>query len=252
MDFIESLPNSQGKQVIFVVMDRLSKSAHFMPLSHPYTAGIVAESFMDIVFKLHGFPDSIISDRDPIFISHFWQELIAFQGVQLNLSTAYHPQTDKQTENRMKQVADRHKSDREFQVGDKIYVKLQSYRQISVAARGNEKLSPKYFGHFEVLSKIGVVAYKLQLSIHSKVHNVFHVSQLKKHIGQEIVAASIPATIEEGTRDREPEAILDKATVKRRGRAVTKVLVQWKHHLPEDATWEFYFDLCKQFPHFHS
>lgn len=98
MDFIEGLPNSKGKQVIYVVVDILSKAAHFMSLTHPYTATEVAQSFLDNVFKLHGFPGSITSDRDPIFVSQFWKDLMAFQGVQLQLSSAYHPQTDGQSE----------------------------------------------------------------------------------------------------------------------------------------------------------
>ena len=97
MDFIEGLPSSFGKQVIFVVVDRLSKAAHFMALSHPYSAADVAQSFLDHVFKLHGFQNSITSDRDSIFLSQFWQDLMAFQGVQVQLFTAYHPQTDGQT-----------------------------------------------------------------------------------------------------------------------------------------------------------
>ena len=91
MDFIEGIPLSNSKQAIFVVVDRLSKVAHFIPLSHPYTASTVAQTFMDHVFKLHGFPSSITSDRDSIFLNKFWQELMAFQGVQLQLSSAYHP-----------------------------------------------------------------------------------------------------------------------------------------------------------------
>ena len=91
MDFIEGLPNSKGKQVIYVVVDKLSKAAHFMSLTHPYTATEVAQSFLDNVFKLHGFPGSITSDRDPIFVSQFMKDLMAFQGVQLQISSAYHP-----------------------------------------------------------------------------------------------------------------------------------------------------------------
>ena len=74
-----------------VVVDRLSKSAHFLTLSHPFTAKTVAEKFVEGVFKLHGMPNSIISDRDPIFISNFWKEFFTMSGSKLQLSSAYHP-----------------------------------------------------------------------------------------------------------------------------------------------------------------
>jgi hypothetical protein len=91
MDFITGLPKSGNKSVIMVVVDRLSKYAHFCALQHPFTASMVAQIFMDRVFKLHGMPHSIVSDRDPTFTSNFWQEMFKLQGTQLHLITAYHP-----------------------------------------------------------------------------------------------------------------------------------------------------------------
>ena len=98
MDFIEGLPKSEGYSVILVIVDRLTKYAHFLPVRHPYTAISIAKLFLDTIVKLHGMPQSIISDRDPIFMSSFWRELFKLYKVHLNLSTTYHPQTDGQTE----------------------------------------------------------------------------------------------------------------------------------------------------------
>jgi len=98
MDFIEGLPSSKGKNVVLAVVDRFSKYAHFIAMSHPYTTATVADAFMNNIYKLHGLLASIVSDRDLVFFSRFWKDLFAYQGVQLLHSTAYHLQTNGQTE----------------------------------------------------------------------------------------------------------------------------------------------------------
>lgn len=344
MDFITGLPNSHGKDAILVIVDRMSKYAHFIALSHPYTAVSVAQLFLDQFYRLHGLPKSIISDRDPIFLSQFWRELFKLQGVKLNYSTAYHPQSDGQAEvvnrcleqylrcmtgerpkewvkwlplaewwynssyhssirispfeavygkappvhlpyktttsnlemldrsllarenmlkslkenlqkarNRMKQMADKKRTDRELNVGDLVYIRLKPYKQMSVVQRRNHKLSPKYFGPYMVTERIGVVAYRLQLPTEAKIHNVFHISQLKRKIGDQIATASWPSFLNTTPqKQRTPIAILDRQLVKRFNKAGVKVLVHWSDSPPEEATWEFYDVLQEQYPEFCS
>jgi hypothetical protein len=98
IDFIEGLPKSETYDTILVVVDRFSKYAHFIPLKHPFTASTISQAVFDNVVKLHGLPKSIVSDTDKIFTSHFWTELLKLMEITLNLSTAYHPQTDGQSE----------------------------------------------------------------------------------------------------------------------------------------------------------
>ena len=94
MDFITRLPKSEGKSAISVIVDRMTKYAHFFALSHPFKASKVATTFMETVQKLHGSPNIIVSDRDPIFTGHFWTKLFSCLGTQLAHSSSYHPQYD--------------------------------------------------------------------------------------------------------------------------------------------------------------
>src|SRR5512137_2124486 len=99
MDFITGLPRtSSGHDSIWVVVDRLTKVAHFIPVHTTYTGKRLAELYLARIMCLHGVPRKIVSDRGSQFTSKFWQKLQEEMGTRLKFSTAYHPQTDGQTE----------------------------------------------------------------------------------------------------------------------------------------------------------
>lgn len=90
MDFIEGLLRSGAANCLMVVVDRFSKFAHFLPLSHPFSAQQIAQVFLDNTYRLHGLPTHIISDRDRIFTSAFWRELFRLADTTLSMSSVYH------------------------------------------------------------------------------------------------------------------------------------------------------------------
>eukprot|EP00253_Pinus_taeda_P033862 PITA_33862 len=293
MDFITGLPKSGNKSVIMVVVDQLSKYAHFCTLPHPFTSTLVAQSFMDQIFKLHGMPTSIVSDHDPIFTSNFWQELFRLQA-EWWYNTNYHATTKvtpyeaiygqlppsptsyikgcskvqavdqllqnhttmlanlsknlHQAQNCMKQQVDQHRSERQFQEGDQVFFRLQPYKQTSLKEKGCQKLSPKFYGPYRVLQCIGEVAYKLTFPPTAKSHPFFHVSCLKKVIGNNCrIQISLPELDEEGSIWLQPEQVLDTRERHLRGRMIKEVLVKWKDTSLEDAIWEL-ATIHQQFP----
>ncbi|KAL4592717.1 hypothetical protein LXL04_005720 [Taraxacum kok-saghyz] len=330
MDFITHLPPSHGKSAIWVIVDRLTKFAYFIALPHHYSAASLATLFLHHVYRLHGIPKTILSDRDPIFLSQFWKELFTKLGTKLLHSSAYHPQTDGQTEvvnrclesylrcfasdepthwnkylylaeywyntcyhsaiemspfqalyvfphyavgtskvasidaslaehqrlladlkytlqrtrQRMTAQANKHRRDKEFQVGDLVHLRLRIYRQSSVQRRSSHKLCKRYFGPFKITARIGSVAYRLELPPGSRIHPVFHVSLLRPCYGDSTHSSlPLPTTFVDDLPLIEPEAVLDHRTILHNGDPTLQVLIKWKTRDISEATWEIQDDM---------
>lgn len=135
-------------------------------------------------------------------------------------------------------------------MGDWVYLKLRPYRQKSVAKRRNDKLPQCYFGLYQIISRLGRLAYKLQLPYHSQIHPMFRISQLKKAVPATYTPQELPAIL---TRSLEwatkPEKLLDiRKSISGQG---AEVLVQWSGLPLIEATWESLAELVNQFPAFN-
>lgn len=133
------------------------------------------------------------------------------------------------------------RSDRAFEIGSWVWLKLHPYRQKTMKTSTDKKLSPKYFGPFKVIDTVGKVAYKLQLLGDAQVHPIFHVSQLKQCRGDLPAITHIPAWLH-GISSKaflQPASILEKNMVKHKNAAHVQYLVQWKGCPISKATWEW-------------
>lgn len=133
----------------------------------------------------------------------------------------------KRSQERIKNIIDKGRFDRVFQVRYLVYLKLQPYIQRSLRRRGNKKLAHRYFGPYPVVSRKGQVAYTLNLIEGARVHPTFHVSQLKKHIRSLPKSTTLPSTDIDEFITKIPILIVDQRMVKRGNHANTKVFVEW-------------------------
>lgn len=156
------------------------------------------------------------------------------------------------TQSRIKHQADKHRTERSFQVGEMVYLKVQPYRHSSLSIHHSLKLHSKYYGPFLILEKIGKVAYHLLLSDGCQLHSVFHVSQLKKHLGPKAIPTpDLPLIDDKGNIKVAPTAVLQRRMIPRNNEPVVQWLIHWSNLPESEATWEDASFIRKVFPSFH-
>ncbi|GJT25897.1 putative nucleotidyltransferase, ribonuclease H [Tanacetum coccineum] len=343
MDFIIKLPRtSSGHDAIWVVVDRLTKSAHFIAIREDFSTEKLAKVYLDRIVARHGVPVSIISDRDARFTSRLWQTFQKALGTRLDMSTAYHPQTDGQSErtiqtledmlracvidfggswdthlplaefsynnsfhssircapfealygrkcrspvlwaeigegrligpelvqettdkvvvikeklqaarNRQKSYADSGRKMVEFNVGDRVLLKVSPWKGVMRFGKKG-KLSPRYVGPFEVLERIGPVAYRLRLPDELVgVHDTFHVSNLKKCLVKEGLHVSLDEIKVDKTLRfvEEPVEIMDREIKRVKRSRIPIVKVRWDSKRGPEYTWEREDHMKSKYPH---
>jgi hypothetical protein len=325
-----------------VIIDRLTKSAHFLPVKTTYTASQYAKLYLEEIVSLHGVPISIISDRGAQFTAQFWKSFQAALGTRLNLSTAFHPQTDGQSErtiqiledmlracvldfggswdrylpmmefaynnsyqssiqmapfealygrrcrspigwfeageaklvgpeliqdaiekvklirdrlvtaqSRQKSYSDRRRRPLEFTVGDHVFLRVSPMKGVLRFGKKG-KLSPRFIGPFEILERVGPLAYRLALPPDlSGVHPVFHISMLRKYLyDPSHVISHEDVQLDENLSYTElPVAIIDKEVRRLRSKDIVSVKVLWKGPSGEEATWESEEVMRTKYPH---
>jgi hypothetical protein len=303
MGFITKLPKTNKEHdSIMVVVDNLTKDAHFVPVKLTHKAANIDDVYMKEIARLHGIPKTIVFDRDPKFTSKFWKGLFNGFGTNLNFTTAYHPESDGQTKRvnqviedmlrmyvmdkpskwedylhlvefaynngyqaslklspfealygrkcntlvswdnpadravvgpdllremeekiikikqnlkvsqaRKKIYADKGRTHREFKVGDHVFLKVKANKS-SLKLGNCSKLAARYCGPFEILERIGPVGYMIALPASMSIHNVFHVSLLKKYISDanHVIDWNVIRVEQEGAFQVHPVHILDR------------------------------------------
>ncbi|KAK1694297.1 hypothetical protein QYE76_010994 [Lolium multiflorum] len=203
---------------------------------------------------ISAFHSSAIGGHSGIFPTYQrLKRMFAWNGMKLAIENFEHLARLKEylaaAQLRMKLQADKHKMEKEYQVGDEVLLKLQPYSQSSLVNRPYPKLAFKFFGPYKILERIGSVAYKLDLPDSCGIHPVFHVSQLKTFVPDySPVFSTLPSFPELDTGDPEPESILERRLVKKGNTAIPQGLINWKGIAADAATWEDINVLKVRFP----
>ncbi|GJT40865.1 putative reverse transcriptase domain-containing protein [Tanacetum coccineum] len=294
---------------IWVIMDRLTKSAHFLPMREDYQMERLARLYLNEIVARHGVLISIMFDRDSRFTSRFWQSMQEALGTRLDMSTAYHPQTDGQSErtiqtleymlrayvldfggswdvhlplvelsynnsyhasvrfapfeikdrlkaarDRQKSYADKRRKPLDFSIGDYVLLKVSLWKGV-VRFGKKGKLAPRFVGPFEIIEKVGPVAYMLDLLEELEgVHDTFHVSNLKKCLADPTLQVPLDEIHVDARLNfvKEPMEILEKEFKKLKRSRIAIVKVRWNSKRGPEFTWEREDQMKLKYPHLFS
>ncbi|GJX19195.1 putative reverse transcriptase domain-containing protein, partial [Tanacetum coccineum] len=303
---------SSGHDTIWVIVDRLTKSAHFLPLREDYKIERLARLYLNEIVARHGVPISIISDCDSRLTSRFGQSMQKALETRLDMSTAYHPQTDGQSERIIqtledmlracvldfegswdvhlplveflynnsyhscvrcapfeelygrkcrsliiwaeKSYANKRMKPLEFSVGDYVLLKVSPWKGV-VRFEKKGKLAPRFVGPFEIIEKVGPVAYRLDLLKElNGVHDTFHVSNLKKWFADPTLQVPLNWIQVDAKFNfvEEPVEILEKEFKKLKRSKIAIVKVRWNSKRGPEFTWEREDQMKLKYPHLFS
>ncbi|GJS33756.1 putative reverse transcriptase domain-containing protein, partial [Tanacetum coccineum] len=251
MDFVTKLPkSSQGYNTIWVIVDRLTKSAIFMPMRETDPMDKLERMYLKEVVK------------------NFWKSLQKALGTSLDMSTAYHPQTDGQSERTIQTLEDmlracvidfgngwvKHLPLVEFSYNNSYHasIKAAPFEALYVESVVHPCVGPRYVGPFKVLKKVGTIAYKLELPQElSRVHNTFHVSNLKKCYSDDPLVIPLEGLQVDDKLHfvEEPMEVMDREVKQLRRSRVPIVKVRWNSRRGPEFTWEREDQFRKKYPH---
>ncbi|GJW35820.1 putative reverse transcriptase domain-containing protein [Tanacetum coccineum] len=249
MDFVTKLPRTSSRHdIIWVIVDRLTKSAHFLPMREDYKMERLARLYLNEIVARNGVPISIISDRDSRFSSRFWQSLKEALGTRLDMSTAYHPQTNgqkgqligpklvqettkkisqikdrlKAARNRQKSYADKRRKPLEFSVGDYVLLKVSPWKDLPEELNG--------------------------------VHDTFHVSNLKKCLADPTLYVPLDEIRFDAKLNfmEEPVEIFEREFKKLKRSRIAIVKVRWNSKRGPEFMWEREDQMRLKYPYLFS
>ncbi|CAI7851950.1 unnamed protein product [Closterium sp. NIES-54] len=226
LDFITGLPpTNAGHDAILVVIDKFSKMGHFIPTHTTTRTEETAQLFLKHIISQHGIPKTLISDRDPKFTSKFWKELMSLMGTRLAMSSAYHPQTDGQTE-RLNQIVEQ-------------LLRAACKDDINKTYSLHRNAWPIAIDVIIPLRLVTPVTFRLRLPASWKIHNAFHVQLLKPYQDPNKLYTGRqppppPPVLVNDELEYEIESVL---AHRRRRHGALEFLVRWKGYDPSEDSW---------------